>query len=162
MLEVILISKVKVMNLFEFNKQYVHSRCKIWPGFYTAQIARIIDPNYGVLIFGDNCNQTGKGGQAIIRDAKCAFGIVTKRRPSCESHAYFSDTSLADRTALLADINALHLKLQANPLLVAYFPEHGPGTGLSEMPTRCPNLFKEMNDVIKERFGIDYTNYTQE
>lgn len=43
-----------------------------------------------------------------------------------------------------------------NPKLIAYFPEHGLGTGLSEMPNRCPLLFKRMNEVLYERFGIDY------
>lgn len=150
------------MTLTEFNKQYVHSRCKIWPGFYTRAVAEVIDPTKAVCLFGDNVVRVGCGGQAIIRNTACAFGIATKQTPSSGPGAYFSDERPEDRDWVIADINRLHEKLLQNPQLIVYFPEHGLGTGLSEMPTRCPNLFKEMNDVIKERFGIDYTNYTQE
>lgn len=144
------------MNLFEFNKQHVHSRCRIWPGVYTQQIAAIIDPEKAVLIFGDNTIRTGSGGQAIIRSAECSVGIATKRYPACGPTSYFSDESVEDQLTIRRDLDELHLALYENPDLIAYFPEHGLGTGLSKMPTRCPKLFKEMNDVIYERFGIDY------
>lgn len=150
------------MTLTEFNKQYVHSRCKVWPGFYTQSVAKVIDPTKALCVFGDNTIRAGCGGQAIIRFAECAFGIATKRSPRNLDSAYFSDENSADTSWVMSDINRLYEKLIQNPHLIAYFPEHGLGTGLSEMPIRCPNLFKEMNDVIKERFGIDYTNYTQE
>lgn len=149
------------MDLFEFNKLYVHSRCRVWPGFYTKALADVIDPTKAVLIMGCNTVRVGTGGQAVIRNTACAFGIATKRTPSSGPSAYFSDERPEDRAWVMDDINQLYKKLIQNPNLIAYFPEHGLGTGLSEMPTRCPKLFKEMNDVIKERFGIDYTNYTQ-
>lgn len=44
-----------------------------------------------VFTFGDNMKAFGKGGQAIIRDEPNAFGIPTKRYPSKDNWAYFSD-----------------------------------------------------------------------
>lgn len=144
------------MNLFEFNKQYVHSRCRIWPGFYTKAVADIIDPSKARLIFGDNTERSGQGGQAIIRFSPCAFGISTKRKGRTNPNDYFVDGHKPDEMWIINDINHLHTMLWQNPELIAYFPEHGLGTGLSEMPNRCPLLFKQMNDVLYERFGIDY------
>ena len=146
------------MTLTEFNKQYVHARCKVWPGFYTQSVAKVIDPTKALLVFGDNTLRCATGGQAVIRHADCAFGIATKRTPSSGSNAYFSDERPEDRSWIMTDINFLYEKLIQNPDLTVYFPEHGLGTGLSEMPTRCPKLFNEMNDIIKERFGIDYAS----
>ena len=44
-----------------------------------------------VFIFGDNLIQKGKGGQAVIRDCHNAYGIPTKRTPSMDNNAFFSD-----------------------------------------------------------------------
>jgi hypothetical protein len=44
-----------------------------------------------IFIYGDNLKAFGKGGQAIIRDEPNAFGIPTKRYPSWDDWAFFSD-----------------------------------------------------------------------
>ena len=44
-----------------------------------------------IYIFGDNLCSVGKGGQAVIRDCNNVFGIPTKRTPSMDSNAFFSD-----------------------------------------------------------------------
>lgn len=53
----------------------------------------------------------------------------------------------------MIDLRAL---LITNPDLIVYFPKYGIGTGLSEMPTRCPKLYKKMTDWIWDNFGIDF------
>lgn len=44
-----------------------------------------------IYIYGDNLKAFGKGGQAVIRDEPNAFGIPTKRYPSWDEWAFFSD-----------------------------------------------------------------------
>ena len=144
------------MNLYEFNKSYVHARCKLYPGYYQKEIIRFFDPSKVLAVFGDNVERIGNGGQAVIRHTPCAFGICTKRSPTSGGFSYFADNRSIDRNSVIRDINSLHQKLVQEPNLIVYFPEHGIGTGLSEMPTRCPKLFDEMNEIIYERFGIDY------
>lgn len=98
------------MNLYEFNKQYVHKRCRIRPGFYTKGVADIIDPNKAVLVMGCNTQRAGTGGQAVIRYSPCAFGIATKRRGGTDSDDYFKDNQPADAAWIMADINYLYEK----------------------------------------------------
>ena len=146
-------------------RSIIHSRCKVYKGYYDPEFIALVDPDRAIFLFGDNEKRYAKGGQACIRDCRASYGIATKWSPSTDKTAYFTDSEDC-RAILLWDLlqleNIIYQATGRQEPFTAYFPEHGLGTGLSEMPTRCPNLFKEMNDIIKERFGIDYTNYTQE
>ena len=44
-----------------------------------------------VFLFGDNLKGYGKGGQAIIRNESNAIGIPTKKAPSMDKTAFFTD-----------------------------------------------------------------------
>lgn len=143
------------MSLNKNNKQHIHNRCKIYNEYYDPAKISLINPEKERFIYGNNTLNKGQGGQAIIRDCAASFGIVTKRLPSQSANSFFSDCE-TDRLLVEQDILKLERLLQENKDLIVYFPEHGIGTGLSEMPTRCPKLFDEMNEIIYERFGIDY------
>ena len=123
-----------------------------------------------LYIFGDNLIGVGKGGQAIIRDCPNTYGIPTKALPSMYSNSFFSDKD--------SEIEAVKLCLQwlrgyykdgmgmgmwmgsddppASVLPILVFPEKGLGTGLSQMPTRSPKLYKLMNDLVYKYFGVKY------
>lgn len=133
----------------------IQSRCKIYNNYYDPVVISLIDPNKERFVIGDNVLRRGNGGQAIIRDCPASFGVVTKRLPGQYANSFFSDCE-TDRLLVEQDLLKLECLLQDNKDLIVYFPEHGIGTGLSEMPTRCPKLFNEMNEIIYERFGIDY------
>ena len=108
-----------------------------------------------LYVFGDNLLEVGKGGQAIIRDCVNTHGVPTKRTPSTDKDAYFSDQpeewiAMKKQLDALVDIHdqCIHLTL--------VFPTDGLGTGLSDMPKRSPKLFKKMNNFLKYHFGIEY------
>lgn len=110
---------------------------------------------YKLYIFGDNLIRVGKGGQAIIRDCFNAYGIPTKRFPTMKDNAFFSDGVIEEKT-LLYELNNLLDIYTTMKNITLVFPEDGLGTGLAQMPTRSPKLYKLMNDFIYENFGIKY------
>jgi len=107
---------------------------EVCEGLYTKKLLRV-NPNK-VYVYGDNMKGYGKGGQAIIRDEPNAFGIPTKRYPSKDSWAYFSDK-------------------EDERMAVIVFPSGGIGTGLALMSGKSPKIFDEMNGILKEFFGFD-------
>ena len=129
-------------------------------------IADCLANPHKLYIFGDNLIGVGKGGQAIIRDCPNTFGVPTKRLPTDSENAFFSDKEIE-----LVEINhclsTLHhyyytcifygtLFIPRDTLPILVFPKNGLGTGLSQMPTKSPKLYKLMNDLIYEYFGVYY------
>ena len=108
-----------------------------------------------LYIFGDNVMRAGKGGQAIIRDCQNSFGIVTKWAPGKLPRDYFSDfdTSL---NHIKYDLIQLKDYLKDTIIDTVVFPADGLGTGLSDLPNKAPDTYKEMNDLIFKQFGIKY------
>ena len=111
-----------------------------------------------LYIFGDNLRRVGKGGQAIIRDEKNAFGIATKRLPSMSIDAFFKDRD-DEYIVVFQDITDLQNLIETGEYDTVVFPRDGLGTGLSRMPEKSPKLFKEMNELISKIFGIEYFIY---
>lgn len=72
---------------------------------YTQKLLRT-NPDK-VWVFGDNMKGFGKGGQAMIRDEPNAFGIPTKRYPSKDNWAYFSDKE-DERMAVMVSLRKLY------------------------------------------------------
>lgn len=93
----------------------------------------------------------GKGGQAIIRDQPNTFGIATKRYPSRDDWAYFSDKE-DEISFVLTDLRNLYKLGQEK---VICFPAAGIGTGLAQMKERSPLIFSKMNAILLEHFGFD-------
>lgn len=104
-----------------------------------------------IFIYGDNLKAFGKGGQAIIRDEPNAFGIPTKRYPSWDDWAFFSDKE-DEIQAVKESLRSLY-KLAQNKTIV--FPEDGTGTGRAKMKEKSPIAYKMMCDILWEHFGID-------
>ena len=106
-----------------------------------------------IYIFGDNLCGAGKGGQAIIRDCHNAFGIPTKRTPSMDSNAFFSD-NFDEYDAVKSKIEQLVLLASCKKTTIFVFPKAGLGTGLARMNQTSPKLFKYMNKVLHKFFGV--------
>lgn len=117
--------------------------------FYTKDLLRQYRDK--IFVFGDNTKRYGKGGQAIIRDEPNAFGIATKRYPSRDDWAYFSDRE-DEKQFVLQDLRNLY-KLSQHKIVV--FPAAGIGTGLAEMEKRSPVIWEMMCDVLLKHFGFD-------
>ena len=106
-----------------------------------------------IYVFGDNLCGVGKGGQAIIRDCDNAFGIPTKRTPSMDSNAFFSD-NFDEYEAVKSKIEQLILLASCKRTTIFVFPKAGLGTGLAKMNQTSPKLFKYMNEKLYKFFGV--------
>ena len=107
-----------------------------------------------IYIFGDNLCGIGKGGQAIIRDCNNAFGIPTKRAPSMDSNAFFSD-QFDEYEAVKAKIEKLITLDRYKTDITFVFPTAGLGTGFARrMNQTSPKLFKYMNKMLYKFFGV--------
>jgi hypothetical protein len=137
----------------------VHERCKRYEGYYDVNLVKQLHPEVCRVVFGDNTLRKGNGGQACIRDTPASFGVATKLLPSQMDNSFFEDGNEEHKQFIEDDLQELENLLKKNTTLVVYFPEYGLGTGLSEMPTKCPHLFMHMNKLIKEKFGIDYMQF---
>ena len=108
-----------------------------------------------VFIFGDNLIHKGKGGQAIIRDCHNAYGIPTKRLPSMDSDSFFND-EFDEYEAVKSAIEKLIVLKHSRREITFVFPTDGLGTGLAQMKTKSPKLFKYMNEQLNKHFGVGY------
>lgn len=103
-----------------------------------------------ICIYGDNLKAFGKGGQAIIRDEPNAFGIPTKRYPSWDDWAFFSDQP-DEMEAVKQSLRKLYKIAQSKTLV---FPEDGIGTGRAKIKEKSPVVYGMMCAILWEHFGV--------
>lgn len=102
-----------------------------------------------MYVFGDNMKRYGKRGQAIIRGEPNAFGVATKRYPSMDDWAFFSD-KYDEYEAVVNDLRNLY-RLGKEYTIV--FPSAGIGTGLAKMKERSPGVWHNMSFLLSTHFG---------
>jgi hypothetical protein len=102
--------------------------------------------NRGVTyIYGDNDTRSGSGGQAAsMRGEPNTIGIRTKKKPSMNDDAFYSDD---EYEANCAKIEEDFAKVQG---VIVIMSSAGLGTGLSDMKRRCPRTFAFLNEKIRE------------
>ena len=110
-----------------------------------------------LYVYGDNLKRVGKGGQAAIRDSFNSYGIATKRLPTMDVNAFFSDQPDEAR-ALYEDIYNLLVTFRKfdDAFDTIVLPADGLGTGLSQMPVKSPILFNWMNDTLSLILDVDF------
>lgn len=93
-----------------------------------------------LFVFGDNLVRKGLGGQAAAaRGEPNAIGIPTKRRPSMDEDAFFSNDDLEQvRPIIQAEFRKLaeHLKHGGTVVL----PADGVGSGRAMLSTKAPSI----------------------
>lgn len=109
-----------------------------------------------IFVFGDNMIQKGYLGQAVIRDCKNSFGIPTKRTPSRNDEAFFSDK---DEEMELVKNRLRKLYALALEGKTIVFPSAGIGTGLAKMKEKSPVIFEEMTNIINQYFLSHVTRH---
>ena len=114
---------------------------------YTSKL--LYENQEKIFVFGDNMARKGKGGQAVIRDCPNAFGIATKRYPSMNEDAFFSDQP-DEFDVVMNDLRQLY-KLSKSHTIV--FPVGGIGTGLAQMEKRSFAIWSKMCWILKDYFG---------
>lgn len=107
-----------------------------------------------LYLFGDNEMRSGLGGQAgSCRGEPNAVGVATKRRPSRDAGAYWSDGDF-NRCRLIVDSDLERAFVHARAGGTVVIPEAGLGTGLSELPARAPRLFAHIEQRLRELQAI--------
>ena len=94
-----------------------------------------------LYVFGDNLLRIGMGGQAgQMRGEPNAVGVATKRGPTMQETNFFRDEDFEWNKRIIQQDTAL-IKYHLLRGGVVVVPSDGIGTGLSEMPIRCPKTF---------------------
>lgn len=117
----------------------------LFKGFWTPSDVRFYS-DY-MFIFGDNDVQRGKKGQAIIRDEPNAFGVPTKKRPSFDSDAYYTDAEL-ERNKSKIDRAFFVIMTERSKYKGIFLPENGLGTGLAKLQQKAPLTLKYIEEKI--------------
>ena len=100
-----------------------------------------------IFIYGDNDKRTGKGGQAIIRGLKNTMGIRTKKSPSLQESAFYTDKDLdKNKKKILDDVNQIKIEMMFGKTIV--LSKGGYGTGLSKLKEKAPETFQFLNQVL--------------
>ena len=94
-----------------------------------------------LFVFGDNLQRKGLGGQAkSMRGEPNAIGIPTKKRPSNNEDAFFTDQDLDEvRNEIDSEFRRLEAHLIAGGFVV--WPEDGIVTGFADLPRRAPKFW---------------------
>lgn len=99
-----------------------------------------------IYLFGDNDEQIGYGGQAgEARGEPNARGIPTKKYPSMENGAFYSDAEFESNKS---KIDAAFEKIPDDVTVVV--PESGLGTGLSKLDIHAPMTLEYINNKLNE------------
>lgn len=118
---------------------------------YTWYKRRDIQLNPGILfVFGGNFRRKGFGGQAKeARDEPNAVEIATKIKPSMDKSAFLSDDLLDDWLEFNADA-FMRIGEALEQGRVVVFPIGGLGTGLAELETRAPAIWRRLQGFIEK------------
>jgi hypothetical protein len=109
-----------------------------------------------LFIFGDNLERTGTGGQAIIREQKNSLGFATKKAPGGAKEDYFTDEEYGTNCKIIEEeIEKIKKYAKEHQYKSVAFPFMGLGTGLSEMPIRCPQTFFYLCTRLQQEFKFN-------
>ena len=132
---------VKVINVVVQEAWYSIEQCKANPR--------------SIYVFGDNLLRVGEAGQASIRSCNNAIGIATKKKPSMEKSAFFSDKEYDKLEPFLKkEMDKIVSIMFSDNLDTLVFPIDGLGTGLSKLPQMAPKVFLALSALLYKTFGI--------
>lgn len=112
---------------------------KLWKGKWTLQDA--LDNPDKYFVFGDNDQRKGTGGQACIRPAKNSIGIRTKKYPSMNRNAFYTDDEFQENVRKIdEDIDKIETIYRGNTIV--YLAENGYGNGLAKLKQKAPKTYE--------------------
>ena len=102
------------------------------------------------FLFGDNELRQGYGGQAaVMRGEPNAIGIITKKFPSMQPAAFYTDTDLMRWEQVNAKAFAkIESHLQHEGFIV--IPTAGLGTGRARLFAKAPGIAKTLKTIISK------------
>jgi len=96
---------------------------------------------YKIFLFGDNLLRRGYGGQAsAMRDEPNAIGIPTKKKPTNEPDAFFTDAEFDQNKAAIDKAFSELARYEDGTIMV--IPSAGLGTGVADLQNRAPKTFE--------------------
>ena len=100
-------------------------------------------------IFGDNDKRKGLGGLAKqCRGEPNAIGIRTKKWPGWGADDYYTDNEFEENTIKISeDFEPVWDRLREGKAVV--IPLDGIGSGLANMPGRCPETYQFLKEMIE-------------
>lgn len=102
-----------------------------------------------IFIFGDNDLKTGLGGQAAeMRGEKNTIGIPTKKKPTHEPDAYYSDLEFEENKKKINYAVKLIID-EIKKGVTVVIPAAGIGTGLAKLEEKAPKTFKFLQGSLK-------------
>ena len=118
----------------------------IFEEFWTVE--SVEKDSKSLYIFGDNNIGSGCGGQAIIRNLNNSLGIPTKKLPTMNPNAFYTDEDYNDNKQRID--NAINLiKHEATKYTAVVFPKDGFGTGLAMLPKVAPKTFTYVETEVQ-------------
>lgn len=104
-----------------------------------------------LFLFGDNLERRGLGGQAAaMRGEPNAVGIPTKKSPSYNDGAFFSDDEFEQNKAAIDAAFAEVTDAVTDPTRVIVIPSDGLGTGRAQLDRRAPRTFAYLQYRLTE------------
>lgn len=115
-----------------------------------------------LYLFGDNDLRVGYGGQAKeCRGEPNASGIRTKIAPTMDDTAFMNDADYEKNIKMFnLDIAATNHKFIKGKYQGIVIPSDGFGTGLSDMPNRCPQSYDALNRLLMAQLGVPTLPWT--
>jgi len=100
-----------------------------------------------IFLFGDNLLGRGYGGQArVMRGEPNAIGIPTKKKPTNQSDAFFSDAEFEQNKAAIdrafARLDGFSVRTEV------VIPAAGLGTGRAKLPDLAPKTFEYLEQKL--------------
>ena len=131
------------------------------PVLFMSSITRDFVRNHPdfLFAFGDNLVKEGLGGQAReMRGEPNAVGIATKRSPSMNSDAFFSDSDIHNVIVMGAIKDSFRI-LESHLLSggVVVIPKNGVGGGLANLPVNAPlidTFVKKSIEILVNTYGL--------
>mgnify|MGYP000898455653 CR=1 FL=1 len=105
-----------------------------------------------LFLFGDNADRRGFGGQArAMRGEPNAMGIPTKKSPSYEDAAFFTDEEFEkNKAAIDLAFAEIAKRAASDEIQVIVIPSNGVGTGRAQLKRRAPRTFAHLQSRLAE------------
>lgn len=115
---------------------------------YRKRVSRsmLVNEPETLFVFGDNLLRKGRGGQAAeMRGEPNAVGVPTKKAPSNDETAFFTDDDFEEAVSTIeGDLKRIADHLKAGGRVV--WPSDGIGTGFADLPRRAPKIWEYLEE----------------
>lgn len=114
-----------------------------------------------LFVFGDNDDEKGYAGQAVIRNCSNAIGIPTKKFPNNRLSSFYTDDEYDKNCKKIMNAIIKVIMTSVNYKEIV-FPKNGFGVGLANLQEKAPETLKYLDNLIEECFGIDFSTIRKE